>query len=157
MAGNLGTPYRDRHKAQLERFSKRFWSITRFILDKRANFAESALAFDLEQPPREAISHGRYHFISKSAPALAKQKVRNVTHSSEGKPKRGPSWVNRRVHVRPRMVRPRHNSSNSLSHQVATHNQWARRCASSSKDSEERATSRQRCPKNLFSKVFCSD
>jgi len=55
-------------KAQLDRFSKRFWSITRFILDKRANFDEPALAFDLEQPPREDISRGRYHLISKSAP-----------------------------------------------------------------------------------------
>ena len=52
-------------KAQLDRFSKRFWSITRFILDKRANFDEPALAFDLEQPPREDISRGRYHLISK--------------------------------------------------------------------------------------------
>ena len=55
-------------KAQLDRFSKRFWSITRFILDKRANFDEPAMAFDLEQPPREDISRGRYHLISKSAP-----------------------------------------------------------------------------------------
>ena len=55
-------------KAQLDRFSKRFWSITRFILGKRANFDEPALAFDLEQPPREDISRGRYHLISKSAP-----------------------------------------------------------------------------------------
>jgi superfamily II DNA/RNA helicase len=55
-------------KAQLDRFSKRFWSITRFILGKRANFDEAALAFDLEQPPREDISRGRYHLISKSAP-----------------------------------------------------------------------------------------
>src|SRR5271157_6057163 len=55
-------------KAQLDRFSKRFWSITRFILDKRANFDEPALAFDLEQPPRDDISRGRYHLISKSAP-----------------------------------------------------------------------------------------
>jgi SNF2 family DNA or RNA helicase len=55
-------------KAQLDRFSKRFWSITRFILGKRANFDETALAFDLEQPPREDISRGRYHLISKSSP-----------------------------------------------------------------------------------------
>ena len=55
-------------KAQLDRFSKRFWSITRFILGKRANFDETALAFDLEQPPREDISRGRYHLISKSTP-----------------------------------------------------------------------------------------
>jgi hypothetical protein len=55
-------------KAQLDRFSKRFWSVTRFILDERADFDEAALAFDLQQPPREDISRGRYHLISKSSP-----------------------------------------------------------------------------------------
>src|SRR6476469_8111832 len=55
-------------KAHLDRFSKRFWSLSRFILGNRANFDEAALAFDLEQPPREDISRGRYHLISKSAP-----------------------------------------------------------------------------------------
>ena len=55
-------------KAQLDRFGKRFWSVTRFMLDDRARFDDNALAFDLDRPPREDIPAGRYHLISKSRP-----------------------------------------------------------------------------------------
>jgi len=55
-------------KAQLDRFGERFWSVTRFVLGERARFDDEALAFDLEQPPREDIPTGRYHLISKSRP-----------------------------------------------------------------------------------------
>jgi len=54
--------------AQLDRVGKRFWSITRFILDGRAEFHESDLSFDLKKPPSENIEAGRYHLISKSKP-----------------------------------------------------------------------------------------
>lgn len=55
-------------QAQLDRVGKRFWSVTRFMLDGRAHFDDAALAFDLEQPPRADIPKGRYHLISKSHP-----------------------------------------------------------------------------------------
>ena len=55
-------------QAQLDRVSKRFWSVTRFMLDGRAHFDDAALTFDLEQPPRADIPKGRYHLISKSHP-----------------------------------------------------------------------------------------
>ena len=55
-------------KAQLDRFGQRFWSLTHYMLDERARFADAALAFDLERPPREDIPQGRYHLISKSRP-----------------------------------------------------------------------------------------
>lgn len=53
-------------KAQLDRFGRRFWWLTRHILDDRARFDETALAFDLDRPPVESIPAGRYHLISKS-------------------------------------------------------------------------------------------
>jgi len=56
-------------KAQLDRFSKRFWSLTHFMLQERAQFDDAALAFDLTQPPAQAIAAGRYHLISKSTPS----------------------------------------------------------------------------------------
>ena len=56
-------------KAQLDRFSKRFWSLTRFMLHERAQFDDAALAFDLTKPPTPAIAAGRYHLISKSTPS----------------------------------------------------------------------------------------
>ena len=55
-------------KAQLDRVSKRFWSVTKFILEGRAQFNESTLAFQLEKPPSDDIPAGRYHLISKAHP-----------------------------------------------------------------------------------------
>lgn len=55
-------------KAQLDRFGRRFWSVTKLILRGSAAFDESEHAFDLNEPPREGIPLGRYHLISKSGP-----------------------------------------------------------------------------------------
>ena len=55
-------------QAQLDRVGRRFWSLTRFMLDGRAQFDDVSLAFDLEHPPRSDILKGRYHLISKSRP-----------------------------------------------------------------------------------------
>jgi hypothetical protein len=55
-------------QAQLDRVGKRFWSVTRFMLADRARFDDTALAFDLDRPPRDDIPKGRYHLISKSHP-----------------------------------------------------------------------------------------
>lgn len=55
-------------RAQLDRIGQRFWALTRFILSSRADFDDSALAFDLQTPPVDAIPRGRYHLISKSVP-----------------------------------------------------------------------------------------
>lgn len=57
-------------KAQLDRFGKRFWALTRFMLHDRARFDDRALAFDLDSPPRPEIAAGRYHLISKSHPRI---------------------------------------------------------------------------------------
>ena len=55
-------------KAHLDRLSKRFWTVTRFILEGRAHFDEPLLAFQLLDSPRNDIATGRYHLISKSNP-----------------------------------------------------------------------------------------
>jgi hypothetical protein len=54
-------------QAQLDRFSKRFWSLTQFMLQDHAQFDHTALAFNLIQPPLPALAAGRYHLISKNA------------------------------------------------------------------------------------------
>ena len=59
-------------KAQLDRFSKRFWSLTHFMLDERAQFDDSTLTFDLTRPPIQDVAAGRYHLISKSTPTADK-------------------------------------------------------------------------------------
>jgi len=55
-------------QAQLDRFGRRFWMLTRFMLEDRARFQEDELAFDLEKPPISEIRRGRYHLISKTRP-----------------------------------------------------------------------------------------
>lgn len=55
-------------RARLDRFGKRFWLLTRFMLDERARFEDKTLTFDLEDPPRPDILKGRYHLISKTQP-----------------------------------------------------------------------------------------
>jgi len=57
-------------KAQLDRFGKRFWALTRFMLQDQARFDDETLAFDLDRPPRPEIAAGRYHLISKSYPRI---------------------------------------------------------------------------------------
>ncbi len=58
----------DDAKSRLDRFGQRFWALTQHVLDGAATFDDSALTFDLEQPPKETIAHGRYHLISKASP-----------------------------------------------------------------------------------------
>jgi hypothetical protein len=58
-------------KAQLDKFSKRFWTVTQYMLQDCAKFDDAALAFDLAVPPTVAAPAGRYHLISKSAPKCA--------------------------------------------------------------------------------------
>ncbi|MET3109220.1 hypothetical protein AAKU58_004069 [Oxalobacteraceae bacterium GrIS 1.18] len=60
-------------KAQLDRFSKRFWTVTQFMLNDQAKFDNDALAFDIGKPITEDIPAGRYHLISKSGPKNAEQ------------------------------------------------------------------------------------
>jgi hypothetical protein len=55
-------------QAQLDRFGKRFWTLSQFMLKERATFHENELAFDLIKAPTQSIATGRYHLISKTAP-----------------------------------------------------------------------------------------
>lgn len=55
-------------KAQLDRFSKRFWTVTQFMLRDQAKFDNDELVFELEKPPANNIPAGRYHLISKAGP-----------------------------------------------------------------------------------------
>ncbi|ADV63938.1 SNF2-related protein [Isosphaera pallida ATCC 43644] len=57
-------------QAQLDRVGQRFWSVTRFMLNDRAAFDDTALVFDLHHPPKPEIPTGRYHLISKMQPRI---------------------------------------------------------------------------------------
>lgn len=55
-------------QAQLDRVGRRFWSLTRFMLEPYARFSDEALSFDLVKRPYEGARLGRYHLISKNEP-----------------------------------------------------------------------------------------
>lgn len=60
-------------KAQLDKFSKRFWTVTQYMLRDQAKFDDDALVFELAKPPANDIPAGRYHLISKSGPKTIEQ------------------------------------------------------------------------------------
>lgn len=68
-------------KAQLDRFSKRFWSLTHFMLHEQAHFDHSTLTFDLARPPIQDVAAGRYHLISKSTPKADKPYTTETTEN----------------------------------------------------------------------------
>ena len=74
-------------KAQLDRFSKRFWSLSQFILEDHARFDDDTLSFELIKPPNLKIPAGRYHLISKSAPGTNKPTADAIeeSHAEYGK------------------------------------------------------------------------
>jgi superfamily II DNA/RNA helicase len=56
----------DDAKANMDRISRIFWTLTSFILADRATFDDQALTFDLHRTPRGDLKQGRYHLISKT-------------------------------------------------------------------------------------------
>lgn len=58
-------------QAHLDRFSRRFWSLTRHLLEGLATFDDQELTFTLPEAPATGIAVGRYHLISKTRGAAA--------------------------------------------------------------------------------------
>ena len=56
----------DETRTTLDRVSKEFWTLTRYILVDHANFNDQALRFTLNVAPRPDIHCGEYHLISKA-------------------------------------------------------------------------------------------
>ena len=53
----------------LNQFSRRFWELTRHVLERQAWFDNDQLSFDLKVPPAADIPQGRYHLISREKPS----------------------------------------------------------------------------------------
>lgn len=64
-------------QAQLDRFSKRFWALSQFMLAEIAKFDDVNLLFDLNTSPSAHIETGRYHLISKNKPIVNEQSTDN--------------------------------------------------------------------------------
>lgn len=79
-------------QAQLDRFSKRFWSLTQFMLQESAQFDDTALTFDLDRPPTPDIAVGRYHLISKATPGANKPHTSATTQAGVTDPEARPEY-----------------------------------------------------------------
>jgi len=55
----------DSARTQLDRFSSRFWQLTKFILNRQALFNDETLSFKLNSTPGRDIHLGNYHLITK--------------------------------------------------------------------------------------------
>jgi predicted RNA-binding protein with RPS1 domain len=49
----------------LDRFTRMFWALSRFVLARQAEFDDHTLKFKLKEPPADGIPRGEYRLISK--------------------------------------------------------------------------------------------
>jgi hypothetical protein len=67
-------------KERLDRISRMFWVLTRFILEGKAAFDDDMLAFHLTDSPLPAVQPGTYHMISKDRENIAGEFLYRLGH-----------------------------------------------------------------------------
>jgi ERCC4-related helicase len=67
-------------KEQLDWFSRMFWTLTQFILDKKAEFDDPSLTFQLLESPHPAIRTGKYHLITKKQQEIPSDFLYRLSH-----------------------------------------------------------------------------
>jgi hypothetical protein len=72
---------RARAEQSLDRITRLFWRLSRFILAERARFDEDHLCFHLTDPPGSGIPAGDYCLIRKGEPAPEHAHVYRLTHA----------------------------------------------------------------------------
>jgi hypothetical protein len=65
---------------QLDRVGRMFWSLTRFILDGKAQFDDQAFSFHLAESPIAAAKPGTYHVISKDRANIPGEFLYRLSH-----------------------------------------------------------------------------
>lgn len=74
----------DAAKQQLDRFTKLFWIVTKYILDQRAKFHDEPPTFDLVHPPSTGtglvFQTGHYTLISKNQPNVTGEYLYRLSH-----------------------------------------------------------------------------
>ncbi len=67
-------------REQLDRVGRMFWTLTRFILEGKATFDDSLLAFDLTDSPLPFVRPGIYHMISKDRDSTPSEFLYRLGH-----------------------------------------------------------------------------
>lgn len=65
---------------QLDRVGRMFWTLTRFILDDRAQFDDQTLSFQLTVSPIPTARSGTYYLISKKRPSVSGEFLYRLGH-----------------------------------------------------------------------------
>lgn len=67
-------------REQLDRVGRMFWTLTRFVLDRKAQFNDQELSFHLNNSPVSGIKAGTYHLISKERPNAPGEFLYRLSH-----------------------------------------------------------------------------
>ena len=67
-------------KLRLDQISRMFWILTRFVLDGRSTFDDTALTFDLADSPLPNVKPGRYHLITKNEDNVTGEFLYRLSH-----------------------------------------------------------------------------
>lgn len=67
-------------RAQLDRFGRMFWTLTKFILDGKAVFNDVNLLFELTESPCDGVRIGNYHLISKEHKDIPSDFLYRLSH-----------------------------------------------------------------------------
>ena len=67
-------------QAQLDKFERWFWRLSRWMLAKNATFDDQLLTFDVTNPPALAVVAGRYHFKRKMTAIPADEHLYRLAH-----------------------------------------------------------------------------
>jgi superfamily II DNA or RNA helicase len=67
-------------KETLDRISRLFWSLTRYMLRDQATFDDARLTFYMHAPPENALLAGRYELISKSKDNVVGEFLYRMSH-----------------------------------------------------------------------------
>lgn len=68
--------------AQLDKFSRKFWELSQFILEENAGFNTEQHTFDLTRSPNAQIKVGKYYLISKQSPAAINSENKAISTSA---------------------------------------------------------------------------
>lgn len=70
----------DDARANLDRIGRRFWTLTKFVLDGRACFCDDTLSFQLRQSPVSTCRPGTYRLISKEHENVTGEFLYRLSH-----------------------------------------------------------------------------
>lgn len=67
-------------EANLDRFGRMFWTLTKVTLNEIASFCDDSYSFELQQSPIADVQPGQYHLISRKQQGISNDFLYRLTH-----------------------------------------------------------------------------